>query len=337
MIRSLLLALLVALLASGAAAPALAHDARPVAATIRELPGHRYALQVRAPETVSGDNLPTIVPPASCAPVAFEEANGGALPGGSVVSCPEGLEGQLLTLRYPIYNPSLATLYRFERLEGEPVSALLPPEQESWEVPGEPGTLAIFGDYLMLGVRHIAGGFDHLLFVAGLLMIAGTWRRVLAAITGFTVAHSITLTLSALDLVRLPAAPVEAAIALSILFLAYEIVLGRRDSLTWRHPALVAATFGLLHGFGFAGVLRDIGIPQSEIGGALLAFNLGVEIGQLAFVAILSLGAIAWRRTASASWRTSEAFAGVQGNVAAGYALGTLSAFWLFERMSAFS
>ena len=124
------------------------------------------------------------------------------------------------------------------------------------------------------------------------MLIAGTWRRILVTITGFTIAHSITLTLAALELIRLPVPPIEATIALSILFLAREIAHERRDTLTWRYPIAVSGSFGLLHGFGFASALQDIGLPQTEIPAALLAFNVGVEIGQILFVA--SMIGIVW-------------------------------------------
>ena len=151
--------------------------------------------------------------------------------------------------------------------------------------------------YLVFGVEHILSGMDHLLFIACLIFIAGTWRRILVTITGFTIAHSLTLTLSALELIRLPVPPIEATIALSIVFLAREIALDRRDTLTWRYPIAVSAGFGLLHGLGFASALKDIGLPQTEIPAALLAFNVGVEIGQIMFVS--SMLVVFWLITKS--------------------------------------
>src|SRR5262249_35013809 len=141
--------------------------------------------------------------------------------------------------------------------------------------------------YLKLGVEHIWQGIDHLLFVTGVLVLARTRRRVVLAITGFTLAHSLTLCASVLGLVRLPVPPVEAAIALSILFLAREIARPDPYGIAHRFPIAVSSIFGLLHGFGFAAALREVGLPPRELALGLLSFNLGVEIGQLAFIAVM--------------------------------------------------
>jgi hydrogenase/urease accessory protein HupE len=195
----------------------------------------------------------------------------GGLAGGEIVI--EGLTG-------------LATdvLVRIERLDGTTEVARLAAANPSFIVQGSLSRLEIARTYTLFGIEHILEGIDHLLFVACLILIAGTGRRILITITGFTIAHSITLSLAALNLVRLPIPPIEAVIALSIVFLAREIALERRDTLTWRYPIAVSASFGLLHGFGFASALGEIGLPQTEIPAALLAFNVGVEIGQILFV-----------------------------------------------------
>jgi hydrogenase/urease accessory protein HupE len=154
-------------------------------------------------------------------------------------------------------------------------------------------TLALLGvmglAYLVLGVRHILGGVDHLLFVLALVILVRDWRRVAITVTAFTVAHSITLVAATLDWISVPGQPVEAAIALSIVLIAVEIVNARRGrvSLTVRWPWLVAFCFGLFHGLGFAGALAEVGLPHHAIPIALLFFNLGVEIGQLAIVLAL--------------------------------------------------
>ena len=149
--------------------------------------------------------------------------------------------------------------------------------------------------YTWLGMEHIWIGFDHLLFVLCLIWIAGSLRRILITITGFTLAHSVTLALSALQIVVLPVPPIEAVIALSVLFLATEIARGEggfngakgangaSGALTWRYPIAVSSTFGLLHGLGFAAVLNEIGLPQTELVTGLVFFNVGVEIGQVVF------------------------------------------------------
>jgi len=181
-------------------------------------------------------------------------------------------------------------LVRIERLDGSSETARLQSSSSSFVVAGTPQFLDVVKTYLTFGIEHILTGFDHLLFVACLIFIAGTqWRSLLLTITGFTAAHSVTLTLAALEWVRLPMPAIEATIALSIAFLAREIILERRDTLTWRYPAVVSATFGLLHGFGFASALSEIGLPKGELVAALLTFNIGVEIGQIVFVGCLIL------------------------------------------------
>lgn len=316
---------------------ATAHDARPVSVLIRELPDDRLALRVRAPGTVAADNMPRLLAPESCQRVSLDEAGPRGARLQSIVTCPEGVQGRSFTLEYPIYNPSLSTFFRFEPLNAPALSALLPPDQASWTVPEAPSRFEVMRDYFWLGLGHIIGGLDHLLFITGLLIVAGTMRRSLIALTGFTLAHSVTLALSTLDMVRLAAPPVEAVIALSILFLAMEIVRNRKDSLTFRYPVLVASLFGLLHGFGFAGVLREIGVPQSEIGTALLSFNIGVEAGQVLFV-VLMLAAFTWGKrvlTALPILGTASPERTIQ--LASAYAMGSIGFMWMLERVQGFA
>ena len=183
--------------------------------------------------------------------------------------------------------------------------------------------------YTVLGIEHILDGFDHLLFVFALLLIVGNGWMLVKTITAFTVAHSITLALATLGVFSFPSRPVEAAIALSIVFLAMEILRARQGhvGLTYRQPWIVAFGFGLLHGFGFAGALSDIGLPKSEIPVALLFFNIGVEIGQLMFVsavilarAVLSRLKVDWPRIAQLTPL---------------YLMGTIAMYWLLERLAA--
>lgn len=211
------------------------------------------------------------------------------------------------------------------------------PWHHSSVVLGASKFLDVVNTYLVFGVEHILTGFDHLLFVACLIFIAGAsgdrWRRILVTITGFTVAHSITLTLAALELVRLPISSIEATIALSIVFLAREIALNKRDTLTWRYPIAVSATFGLLHGFGFASALSEVGLPHSEIPAALLAFNLGVEIGQVFFVAslLIAFGLIA-QCLKLAGLHSRDWIRVLEKPVA--YVVGSTAMFWTIERAS---
>jgi hydrogenase/urease accessory protein HupE len=209
-------------------------------------------------------------------------------------------------------------------------SFLLQPDQTSYIVPKEPSRWQVVKLYTELGIEHILIGIDHLLFVLGLLLLVNGVRLLIQTITAFTIAHSITLALSALDLVHVPQAPVEAVIALSIVFLAreYLMVLRGHDSLTARYPWLVAFTFGLLHGFGFAGVLQEIGLPQQDVPLALLTFNIGVEIGQLIFISIIL---IFFKIYKSLNVTTPKWLINV-----VPYLLGAISSFWLIERILGF-
>jgi hydrogenase/urease accessory protein HupE len=221
-------------------------------------------------------------------------------------------------------------LLRLERIDGTEITHRLTPDEPSYVVEAEPSRGQVAMTYLVLGVEHILSGVDHLLFVLALLMVVVGWRRMVGTVTAFTVAHSITLALAALGVVRVPGAPIEAIIALSIVFVAAEIIHARQGNpgLTARLPWIVAFTFGLLHGFGFAGALSEIGLPQASIPLALFTFNVGVEIGQLIFIiAVLGLYAIGKRlqpMPADWAWRVSS------------YAIGGIAAFWVFERVAAF-
>jgi hydrogenase/urease accessory protein HupE len=195
-------------------------------------------------------------------------------------------------------------------------------------VPPEPQPGAVARDYAGLGVAHILSGPDHLLFVFGLVLLARTRRRLLGTITAFTAGHSVTLSLAALGLVQVPTPPIEVAIAMSVLVLAIELA---RDTpaptLLRRHPWAMAAAFGLLHGLGFAAALREAGLPVGEIPLALAAFNVGIEAGQLAFVAAVLAGRAA---LGDLPGRLPRWTARVPV-----YGMGSLAAFWWFERTAA--
>ncbi len=259
---------------------------------------------------------------------------GGAYIERSTISRRDGLAGAKIAIK-GLEHVSTDVLVRIQRLDGTSETARLNAASTSFIVKGTPQFWGVVNTYLVFGIEHILEGFDHLLFVACLIFIAGTWRRILVTITGFTLAHSITLTLAGLELVRLPIPPIEATIALSIVFLAREIALDRRDTLTWRYPIVVSSSFGLLHGFGFASALSDIGLPQTEIPAALLAFNIGVEIGQVLFVATLLF--VFWLmaqvlktiQLGSADWLKR-----IEMPVA--YGVGSIAMFWTVERVSGF-
>jgi hydrogenase/urease accessory protein HupE len=225
-------------------------------------------------------------------------------------------------------------LVRVQRLDGSTQVTRLTPAVPAFVVAAAPRATEVAGTYLRLGVEHILLGIDHLLFVLALLILVEGTRRLVATITAFTLAHSLTLAGATLGFVHVPGPPVEAAIALSIMFVAAEIFDGRHGTvgLTRRFPWIVAFSFGLLHGFGFAGALSEVGLPPAAIPIALLCFNVGVELGQLLFIGSV-LGAIA-----VAGWiarRVGIALPGWGWRVPP-YAIGAVAAFWLVQRVLLF-
>jgi hydrogenase/urease accessory protein HupE len=220
-------------------------------------------------------------------------------------------------------------LVRTRPAGGRLQTAVLRAGQTSTTVSRAPSRTAIAWTYLRLGVEHILGGPDHLLFVLGLLLLVrGAWQLA-RTVTAFTVAHSLTLALAVLGVVHVPPQPVEATIALSLLFLAAELTRGpeHRGSLTAHKPWLVALSFGLLHGFGFAGALAEVGLPDGEIPLALFQFNVGVELGQL--LVVVSYVALARALRGRLQWRASWLRL-------AGYGIGSVAAYWCVERVAAF-
>jgi hydrogenase/urease accessory protein HupE len=223
-------------------------------------------------------------------------------------------------------------LARIERMDGTVQIARLTPAQPSFIVEASPNTAQIAGTYLKLGVEHILTGYDHLLFLLALIVIVRTIRSLIATVTAFTVAHSITLALATLAVVRLPQPPIEAAIALSIILVAAEAtrMWRRDDSLTIRYPWLVAFVFGLLHGFGFAGALLEIGLPATDVPLALFTFNIGVETGQLVFIGTVFLF-VRMLRTLNLS-SLARQFA----QPLMTYGIGAVSSYWLLDRLAGF-
>lgn len=221
-------------------------------------------------------------------------------------------------------------IVRVERLDGTTQIERLQPAQPRFTVTASPGPGEVAIAYFVLGVEHILGGIDHLLFVLALLLLVRNMRRLLLTITAFTVAHSITLVCATLGWISLPGPPVEAIIALSIVFVAAEVIHEQqgRYSITAQAPWIVAFGFGLLHGLGFAGALEEVGLPETAIPVALLMFNVGVEAGQILFVAAMVALAFALRQA------TAIPFAAVSRTIS--YAIGSIAAFWTIERVAAF-
>ncbi|QJF50287.1 HupE/UreJ family protein [Roseobacter ponti] len=253
-----------------------------------------------------------------------------------LTTCAGGLDGQPVVIE-GLETTRTDVLVRYRPASGPVRSERLTPQKTGFVIPANPSALSVLRSYIPLGVEHILGGIDHLLFVFALLLIIRDRWRLLFAITAFTVAHSITMAAATLKWVSLPGPPVEAVIALSIMFLASEILQQKRDQerLSERYPWAVSFSFGLLHGFGFAGALADIGLPQTDIPLALLAFNTGVELGQLIFVAAVLCVAMllrcVWPAMVCRARAPNSAFL-----VGSAYFIGALSAFWFIERVTGF-
>jgi hydrogenase/urease accessory protein HupE len=246
------------------------------------------------------------------------------------MSCPGGLGGREFEVAgLPLTQTDV--LLRIDYLDGTASNVRLTPVAPNTVIPERPGALEVAKTYLVLGIEHILLGIDHLLFVFALLLLVRGVGRLVATVTAFTVAHSITLGAATLGFVRVPSAPVEATIALSILFLASELARrGRaadadaRADLVARFPWIVAFSFGLLHGFGFAGALSEVGMPAHAVPLALLFFNVGVEVGQLVFIAVVLVLGWAIRRASLPAPRWWPQ--------AAAYGIGSVAAFWFIER-----
>jgi hydrogenase/urease accessory protein HupE len=314
--------------------PAVSHADvfRPAYLELREGAGGRYDVLFKVPAQGEERRLAVYVRfPADT--VALSEPRGVFVGGAYVerwrIERPGGLAGQTVRID-GLAGGGTDVIVRVERLDGTSQTERLLPERSEFVVTASAGSGEVARSYLRLGTGHILGGTDHLLFVLALLLIVRGGLRIFATITAFTVAHSVTLAAATLGLVHVPGPPVEATIALSIVFVAAEVVHGLRgrEGVTARAPWLVAFSFGLLHGLGFAGALAEVGLPERAIPLALLFFNVGVELGQLLFVAaVLAAGALL-RRLAPRWPRWAH--------YAPAYAIGSVAGFWTLERIAAF-
>jgi hydrogenase/urease accessory protein HupE len=312
------------------AAPASAHEVRPALLQIVQTAPGDYDVTWKQPTV--GDMAVHLVPHLSSGAIDGEPATQEAAPGFLIklwhVKGGAALEGQTASVEGLALSVT-DVLLRVTTPSGKQVDSMLRPAAPSQVLKlAAPQGIAVPG-YLRLGVEHILTGFDHLLFVLGLLLLTGPNWRVVKAISAFTVAHSITLALAALGYVRFPSAVIEALVALSIVFVACELAPGGRpDTLTRRYPWLIAFTFGLLHGLAFAGALSQIGLPPKAAPQALFLFNVGVEIGQLMFIAAaitaMRLYALARDRF---GWREAAWV-----HAAPSYVIGGLASYWLIER-----
>ena len=311
--------------------PARAHETRPGYIEIHEIEPGRYNVVFRVPIVNGVRSQMYATFPENCRPVTPTSAykSGVAILERTTIECAGGLIGGIITVR-GLENLVADVLVRIQPLEGFAIVHRLKPRSASFIVPAAPSKIDIARTYLELGVEHILGGIDHLLFVLALLLLVSGHSMLLKTITAFTIAHSITLALATIGFVSMPSAPVEAVIALSILFLAAEIMRSRsgEPGLTEKYPWVIAFSFGLLHGLGFAGALASIGLPQSDIPLALLLFNVGVEIGQVLFV-VTVLVLIAILRRIKITWPEWAL------RIPA-YGIGSLAAFWCIQRIAAF-
>ncbi len=304
-----------------------ADDMRPGYLEVREVAAQRYLVVWKVP---SGIGQIGVIFPSDCSALtdvrrSFEDA---ALLSRWEIMCARPLAGRGVRLA-GLEKTSGDALLRYQPLAGPVQTARFTAATPSVTIAATPHRWQVARTYFAIGVEHILAGYDHLLFVLSLvLLLSGSWR-VVATVTAFTVAHSLTLIATTLNLVALPRAPVEAAIALSIVFMAVEIVKRDRDHprLSERLPWVIAFLFGLLHGFGFAGALAEIGLPEGEVPAALLTFNLGVEAGQLIIVAVALTTLFIVRRFAYPALQPAQ--------TVGAYAIGTTASFWLIERIIA--
>jgi len=316
------------------AAQSLAHDARPIYLEINENDRAQPSYEVKTKIPDSLNFFPEASLPGDCkldAPLEKERGSGFSVLR-TQFSCSEMIQGKLLTIDFPEPNPSLSILIRISSRNGEVHTRLLSPSEFEWLIPEAENISSIAKEYTDLGIRHISGGYDHLLFVLCLFFVVilreqKKWRTLFLTVTGFTLAHSFTLAFSVFDLITLPILFVEALIALSITFLALELTKPDKKSLTFAYPSIVAVAFGLLHGFGFASVLKSIGLPQSDLLVGLLFFNLGVEIGQLIFLFSIGFISLSFVRISMSLEKQSVLIA---------YTAGASSAYWFIDRLMGF-
>lgn len=250
--------------------------------------------------------------------------------------CPEGVTGKAVAID-GLESQRTDVLLRISALGKSIQTVRLTPANTTYLVPANFSVAQVFTNYLLLGYEHILEGFDHLLFVFALLLLVQTPRKLFWAITAFTLAHSITLALASLGFLSVPAPPVEAIIALSITFLALEIIRRKEgvQSLTQQFPWMISFAFGLLHGLGFAGALSEIGLPEGDIPIALLSFNIGVELGQLTFV-LAALGVFAILSMTIPKFAKALRGPRTMPHMILGYAVGAMSIYWLMERVTSF-
>ena len=329
--RSIALAIVLSIVAIGAVSQVHAHAFAPSLLELRELESGRVAVRWKQPaKRQTGTNLVPVLP-SGCTPVGEPRSypEGTGVVAEWEVQCPEGLVGHAVEIK-GLGSARASVVVRLV-LEGDrSIRRVLNASDNQFIIPEREGVLEVLLSYAELGVEHILSGFDHLLFVLGLVLLVGRGKMLLWTVTAFTVGHSVTLALAILEWIVVPQALIEIAIAFSIYVLAIEIVRkqhGKATTVT-RAPWIVAGLFGLLHGLGFAGALAEVGLPAHEIPAALFSFNVGIEVGQLLFVAVVLLGWSALQ-TLPIRWPEKSIYVPT-------YAIGALAVFWVFERTRGF-
>ena len=328
--RSFVLLFLV--LVTSSAAKVSAHEVRPAYLQLHQTGAITYDVFWKVPAVGDTMRLSLYVQlPQTCSnlkqPRGFFAS--GAYTEQWSVACQGGLAGS--TVRIDGLTATLTdALVRVERIDGSTQVTRITSSSPTFVVEATPRRFEVARTYLVLGIEHILTGVDHLLFVSGLLLLVSGVRRLLLTVSAFTLSHTVTLTLATLGFVNVPPAPVEAVIALSILFVAYEVLRKKEnpDGLAQRKPWLVAFSFGLLHGLGFAGGLSAAGLPAGHIPLALGFFSAGVEVGHFSFVAVVLILIASVRQWTTKlptwSWRLTP------------YAIGSVAAYWLIVRLAAF-
>ena len=333
------LLVLAALLLSGLFAPVQAHEVRPGYLELRQIDAETWDLLWKVPANGDRRLALDVQLPENC----HNGVSGTRFVNGAYIErwrtrCSGGLTGREIGIAgLPATRTDV--LARVTRTDGTAQTVRLIPSAPAFTVSAVASGWQVAGTYTVLGVEHILLGIDHLLFVLALLFLVGDWRRLIGTVTAFTLAHSLTLAAATLGWIRVPPAPVEAVIALSIVFVAAEILHVRqgRAGLAARLPWVVAFVFGLLHGLGFASALREIGLPEHAIPLALAFFNVGVELGQLLFIAAVFV--LLWLLGSLISpavgprnpWRQAERL-----SAPAAYLVGSVAMFWVFERTYSF-
>lgn len=319
------------------ATPALAHEVRPAYLEIRDAGAGVVDILWKVPARGDYSLAIDVRLPPQCATTASRAV----LTGATRVerrraACTGGIVGGQVAIA-GLAGTRTDVLARYLRANGSVQVARLTPTEPAFTLAGVPRAGEVARAYSWLGFEHILRGADHLLFVLALLLLVSGWRQVVGTVTAFTVAHSLTLAAASLGLLQVPAAPVEAVIALSVMFVAAEgVAVSRgRPGLTARAPWAVAFAFGLLHGFGFAGALTTIGLPAGDVPLALFFFNVGVELGQLVFIAAV----VGLARLAAGVARHAGVTPGLRADgarVLLGYGIGSVAAFWVIDRVAAF-